>query len=84
MVYRSHCQAISAVLVPGSYQVTEGDEDGLELRGAPQQTPRLLNSQMLLSLDSHLAYLDEERTDVGGAGPIRQHPYRVQRKTRYD
>jgi hypothetical protein len=77
----------------------------LELRSAPQQTPRLLNSQMLLSLDSHLAYLDEERRadmvalirgfpclfgdvpsltnvlkheiDVGGAAPIRQHPYRV-------
>ena len=97
--------AVPAVLVPGSYQVTEGDEDGLELRSAPQQTPRLLNSQMLLSLDSHLAYLDEERRadmvalirgfpclfgdvpslttvlkhdiDVGGAAPIRQHPYRV-------
>ena len=96
---------VPAVLVPGSYQVTEGDEDGLELRSAPQQTPRLLNSKMLLSLDSHLAYLDEERRadmvalirgfpclfgdvpslttvlkhdiDVGGAAPIRQHPYRV-------
>ena len=43
----------------------EGDEDGVELQGAPHQTPRLLNSQLLLSLDVHLAYLDEEhRADM--------------------
>ena len=53
--------AVPAVFVPGSCRVAGGGEDGLELRSAPRQTPRLLGSRMLSSLDSHLAYLDEER-----------------------
>ncbi|CAL8393176.1 unnamed protein product [Boreogadus saida] len=35
-------KAVPRSLQTGSYQVTEGDEDGLELRGAPQQIRRFV------------------------------------------
>lgn len=34
-----------------------GDEDGLVLRNAPQQSARLLNSEVLAKLESHLGHL---------------------------
>ena len=51
------------VVSPGSEDgqvCQDDDEDGLDLR-VPQQMPRLLNSELLQSLHSHLSYLEDSK-----------------------
>lgn len=49
-------------VVPVSLTKPVFDEDGLNLRNAPQQTPRLNNSEMLVNLPSLLPHLSRDQT----------------------
>ena len=62
---------LNLILVPDS--CTDGEDDGLVLRNADQKVPRLPNSELLKTLDSHLSYLGEkEREDISNL--IRESP----------